>query len=570
MTRINVPSLRKVHVLGLCGIVVAVAVLLVTSSNAAPKSDKKVEGGGSTAYIEITSTPPKDLPSRDVSQEELAKFAWQELLALSWKSAIEGDENPQGKRGMPDPSWSYGTPGPYPTLLVWQTYAQTTELRPNGPLTIPFDQLGIPKYSYQKPIVAGEPDAEFDLWNNLDEDNEIGSCDLYGQFAEQPDPKNLFLYQVKVNADEYEYVRTQFGPTQYLPINGKPNGPTGALYEAQNQVVQNIKNPPFSYYPGAPTGPTATCDCGAKENAICLPCGGADNGNGGTYEGAIEVKSAWRKLLPNENPDLYYTTVAQYYNLNAQGELAYYNDTFALMGIHIIHKTQNFPDFVFATFEHVGVADTGVEYVLLDNNGAQTGSPVPVKRQLGQTNRDENHPVPPELDEVTQKVHAQLKALNPDVIWQNYRLTGVQGQVVDCPIIGSPPKGKAATKGCILQQNPITCTDLDPNYFMANLVIESDPFLNNFSGPGFGSNPFGNCRNVVYDNKTYDHGGCKGCHGVAQTAFGTDFSFLLDFGNNKPSIQPATINYTPPPPPSVTEQAKPVRLKNYLPGVKRP
>ena len=61
-------------------------------------------------------------------------------------------------------------------------------------------------------------------------------------------------------------------------------------------------------------------------------------------------------------------------------------------------------------------------------------------------------------------------------------------------------------------------------------------------GPGFGGNPFKNCRNTVYANAIYDNGGCKGCHGVAQTSFGTDFSFLLDVGNNKPSVFPAGIN----------------------------
>jgi hypothetical protein len=38
---------------------------------------------------------------------------------------------------------------------------------------------------------------------------------------------------------------------------------------------------------------------------------------------------------------------------------------------------------------------------------------------------------------------------------------------------------------------------------------------------------------------------CKGCHGVAQTAFGTDFNFLLDFGAGKPVNNPDTIFYHP-------------------------
>ena len=37
-------------------------------------------------------------------------------------------------------------------------------------------------------------------------------------------------------------------------------------------------------------------------------------------------------------------------------------------------------------------------------------------------------------------------------------------------------------------------------------------------------------------------GGCQGCHGVAQGALGTDFSFLLDNGNGKPVYSPDILN----------------------------
>ena len=73
------------------------------------------------------------------------------------------------------------------------------------------------------------------------------------------------------------------------------------------------------------------------------------------------------------------------------------------------------------------------------------------------------------------------------------------------------------------------------------------------SSAGFGTNPFPtgpknaqgeqNGDNILYKGKTYNMGGCKGCHGVAQTAFGTDFSFLLDFVADKPVVDPDTIIY---------------------------
>ncbi len=518
----------------------------------------KPDAAKAAAYIDIKSTPPKDVAA-NASLEDLGKFAWQQFLALSWKAGY-----PKTQRGQPDPQWSYGMAGAFPELLTWQTYAQTTELRPNAPLKTAWAQLGIPQYSYQVPILKDpkNPNAKNNLWNNLDEDNEIGSCDTYGRYKSQSPPKQLVLYQVKVSRDEYEYVRVNYGATQNVGP-GNPVGPGGKLSVAQALAAQSIAtSPSHLYYSSGFPGNCGPCDA-AK--AICLPCGDAPQPTGGTYEGSIEVKSAWRMLQPGDNKSRFFTTNALYYDLDAKNQLVYKNATFALIGIHIIHKTKNYPDFIFTTFEQVDVEAADMEFILLNHNtGAQMGAPIPIMRQTGQTDRTELHPVPPTLDAVTNQVHQQLTGLNPGTIWQYYRLTGVQGHPVNCP-----PSSPGNPKLCLSSQNPVQCAGLDPNYFMANFVVESDPSLNNFSGPGFGTNPFKDCKNIVtYSTQSgvpqghpMDMGGCKGCHGVAQTAFGTDFSFLLDFGNNKPSIRPATLIYYPP------TDALPLMkrpLKNYL------
>jgi hypothetical protein len=514
------------------------------TSAAAPKTGTQLNAGKAESdYLTITPTPPKDLPSRSASLEELAKFAWQEFLALNWKSSWGKDH----KRGTPDLGWDYSMPVPMGyEPVVWHTYAETTELRPNGPLATKWDDLGLPRYSYANAPLPDPSDSSisFQLWNNLDENNEIGFCDVYGQYEKQGSPKNLVLFQAKVNKDEYEYVRTSYGKDQHLGnIQGDPkkpacdgNGPHGSLCAAQLAVKSNITSPPYAYYPGAKD----TCSCPPGQ-AICLPCGGSPVGAGSTdtYEGAIEVKSAWRKLV-SEDPSRYYTTNAVYYDVGSDGKVVYKNGVFALIGLHIIHKTTNFPDYVFATWEHVDVESTDMEYVeIVGDDHIEKGPHTPIKRQAGQTDRTQLHPIPPALTGVTSRVHEQLKALNKDTVWQNYRLAGVQGAVVDCPsdLHGTDPTFDA----CVAGHEPATCAALDPNYFMANFVIESDPSLNNFSGPGFGGAPFKTCDNTVYQGKKNNMGGCKGCHGVAQTAFGTDFSFLLDFGNNKPSLDPDTI-----------------------------
>lgn len=518
-------------------------------------------------YLNISSTIPNDLP-RTATLEQVAQFAWQEFLALNWKASIDSTHPPSAtnQRGNPDPGWNYTMAAPAsPDPLVWQTFAQTTELRPNGPLTTPWASLGIPVYSYFTPPVQGTPTSVNNLWNNLDEDNEIGSCDIYARYSTQPAPKELVLFQVRVNQDEYEYLRLNYGPDQNCAppgTQGAMNYPNcnpaagGKLAGAQAAVVTNITKPGFLYYPGQ----TSTCNC-PPDQAICLPCGKA-----GGAVGTIEVKTGWRRLLPGDTASHFFTATSVYYDKNEKGELAYYNDTFALVAMHIIHKTENFPDYVFATFEQVEVEQSLSQFITL-NNGVETGAATPIARQTTQTNREELHPVPTDLDTVTDAVHKQLMALNPSTVWQYYRLTGVQGASIDCPVT-LPAGTPATTQNCVQYQDATQCTTLNPNYYMANFMVESDPFLNNFSGPGFGNKGnaifTGNCQNTVYNAQIFNNGGCKGCHGVAQTAFGTDFSFLLDFGNNKPSIVPAALHYTVP-----SGDLKQASLKKFMAALKQ-
>jgi hypothetical protein len=206
--------------------------------------------------------------------------------------------------------------------------------------------------------------------------------------------------------------------------------------------------------------------------------------------------------------------------------------------MHAIHKTKDNPEFVFATWQHTGVENDGYQLQLLTSDGDVVGQPSPYSRYS---------PVPAYLDSVNQMVHQQIASeySNGLGIWQNYRLVGVQGKPVDYADRAS-----------------------EPNYFMANYVIESDtvtadsnrPGLANFHGYGFANDSLyiKNEYNILVskENKFLDAGGCIGCHGVAQTTEGTDFSFLLDSGAGKPVANPATIN-------SILPIQK-TNIKNYI------
>jgi hypothetical protein len=415
-------------------------------------------------------------------------------------------------------------------VLLWQTFAHRTELRPHGPLKA-FDTLSKPDYSLAydpaDPPQRGDPDARFDLWNNLDEDNEINSCQVFGQYGLQPKPagdKTFVLYEAKANGVEYEYVRSQF-PDQ--------DNPQGSLWSAETATTQYIQ--------GSNAGGYDDCNCPkSSTKTVCLPCTSSTL-DAPAFDGAMEVKAAWRKLLPNEDPTRYYITKAIYYKTDKNGSIKYYNDDFALIGLHIIMKLKSAPHFVFMTFEQIDEETADYRYVesglaISDDNA------VSIRRQgpSPNTDRKTNHAIASDI----QQANTLFQDLTTGSLLHYYQLAGVQYKLDDCPVDRAVTEHTPeAGLDCIRAQDSSvgTCLGMDPNYYMANFVVESDPFLNNFSGPGFGKNPFSNCKNTVYQGKQYNMGGCKGCHGVAQTAFGTDFSFLLDF-NGKPVAAPDVIN----------------------------
>ena len=442
-------------------------------------SDTDSTNPGSTAVLTtsqwnfggITLTPylPTELnyPSTETDQ---VVFAWNEFLALNWKSSWDTEH----KRDRPDYKWNYSFRGePYPSLVRWETFAHRTELRPASNNMLPFDAP--PHYSFGdssiKPVNSGD---DFTLFDNLDENNEIGSCDLYGQVG-NPEKKDLMvLYQAKANREEYEYLQKYFPTKQALKI-------------ATDNTHDNIQK-----YSAYDSGATSACDISPDKKVLCLPCGVAGAPGSDSAEGAVEVKTAWRELRPEEDATTFFIRRVIVYEKSPNGkDISYTNKNYALIGLHIIHKTHNYSNFIFATFEHVGVEKQDMAYYEL--GGPSAGQPVRDYPRL--------HPIPAIVDSSTAYVHRLLAGKNKASIWQNYRLVGVQTRPT----------------------NDTTSF----NFFMANYVIESDPTLARFHGSSLNS-PFNMGNNILFEKKFYSMGGCQGCHGVAQTILGGDGSFLMD------------------------------------------
>lgn len=425
--------------------------------------------------INFTFFPPKDLDS-NATPQQLVEFAWEEFFALNWKSSYSKNL----LRDYPDTTWSFSNDqSPFPDTLVWETYAHRSELRPWSDNMLPFDAA--PHYSYGTPV-APYPgsNASFTLFNVLDENNEIGSCYMYAH-TDSYDKRYEVLYQAKVNRDEYQYIYNHY-PTKAALATARTY--TQKMISDSNQYFHKVKN---------------SCNCPDNYPGISLPCGSNQTGR----IGAMEVKTAWRELSPKDDASKFLTRRVVYFINDSAGTVYFGNKTYALIGLHIIHKTANNEDFVFATWEHNGVEQDAMGYQLISPlTGNDT---MPLMKSYSRL-----HPVSAITDSSTSFVHRKLRSMNPNSIWLNYRLIGVQG---------TPAMDSVSTF----------------NYFLANYVVESDPTLNDFHGSGIGK-PHNGLANTLYRGTKLTMGGCQGCHGVAQIQEGTDFSFLLD--NTKPVKAP--------------------------------
>ncbi|CAL2083302.1 hypothetical protein [Tenacibaculum sp. 190524A02b] len=474
-----------------------------------------------TQNINLGESSVPSGPAKDATKKELYKVAWQQFIALNWP--VKTSPSIKGNRGKPSTASGQTFLNVTPTNtpdLVWNTYASKAELF--GPKYLKknalpkWEDLGVPDYSYATPIKQ-KGTSSFTLFNNLDENNEIGEATVFGGGGlGNTSGGNQVLYEAKMNEVEYSYIR-------------KNNLQNTSIIDTW---VKNTKNDLNTY------GGTCLTDEAAKKSIVCFPC--ADTKE--SKEGAIEIKAAWRKLKEHEHSSRYYTKDVILYEKNAAGAFEYTNEKYALVALHIIRKTKEFPTFIFTTFNHVDNIKNGIYYnnaVALqyskppyyqyykDTTYIEKGKTVtksvpdttsyPKHKFIKQGNiavhsQEEIHTIPQELQDFNSAVQGLINTKNSKSVWQYYELLGVQATPVD-----------------------YTNKTSDPSYYLANDVVETDYTLRRFTGSF--ANPTGiklGTQNVNTKGETVSMGGCKGCHGNAQKG-GTDFSFLLQTNDLKPA-----------------------------------
>lgn len=321
------------------------------------------------------------------SQEVLNCFAWKNFIALNWAASAQ--------RGIPDTTATaanYGMPGDY-SPTVWESYLSIDEVfAPKNPLAWNLKS----RNSYIKQINEINKFTDINInipkatlraavgSNNVDEILQAEGSWLTDQSG------NIVWYEIKINNTESDFIRQN------------------KLYD-----YNNLK------------------DFGINNKGVWLPME------------SIELKAAWR-IIPEDKLD----SLKNYYKISKamvpeikgfkDGKPVYgkYSQKYlGLVGLHIIRKTPQSPQFNWMTFEHIdnapnaGQADPSVKYCFYNPKSNEKPNIAPI---IGQDSL--NKPVQVvrvnKINTKIQKLNAQMQQLirasNPKSVWQYYQLVNIQ------------------------------------------------------------------------------------------------------------------------------------------------
>jgi hypothetical protein len=504
--------------------------------------------------------------------EQAATHAWQTFVALNWPAA-----------GSPrDTALPVKLHERADAPRVWETFRGRVEIYPgNGfPSSSPDSKTA---YGYDgrnplryDPAKTGENSGEVPPckaanrstgaagipWNNLDEVNQQNV--RAGLSPAGPFPGQQILVESKVNRTSYIYVvsRGWYGEKSIR----LPRKRTGDYIRTKQEA------PPAA----------AKADDPEDTQYISFPAG------------AIEIKAAWRRLGPHDNPSEFHVSRVRYYTPGEGGTRICYvdseppstgkNDVWGLVGFHIMQKTPSAPYFIWSTFEHknslmaaspsgdskptpiedadgqilqsavvTGPAYTpGIKVDPATQEGQQRlafeGSPAnpgfalhyhqPGLFGIPQISNITVHrrlnPIPDEIVRANRMAHEAIRASGASTSpLMHYRLVAVQWR----PVTKKP--------GERFQSDSVP----PAIYYAANINIEAPPVNQEFSGQfaqGFSltsdylnrefplSNPRPNPGDPAFLNTFFKGEGylAGGCMGCHgfRQVYGTDWSFLLDRG----------------------------------------
>ncbi|WDE00960.1 hypothetical protein [Thalassomonas actiniarum] len=480
-----------------------------------------------------TTVFPTDLVS-GASQTQLANYAWRLFIASMQQTSATLQSG--AGRGVGDGKHNFIQTGATPAVdnpLVFESFYHRTEAFPYYTTSKPASPINaLPTYYTFYEDASDNKQALTVKGQNyvyLDETNQISQNLLYYKNSHNPDFPVLFM--AKVNQQETEY------------------------------ALSSDREPP------------------SASKSWDFP------------DGVVEVKSAWRRVsdIKNSDTNKYHQASATYFVSDGENAPVAHTATFALIAIHIIQKTANYPEFIFTTFEHVDAVTRNSSQAITDpaykteynnlsyqtpdtdphtatangayyiNEQGQSGKPnklstytLPSKGTISQdyTTVVQPNTIISEVNDVNNQVNALVQGLDSDNVWGNYRLKGVQAVPTSDSdtsnyylaniVVESSQPGIQLFSGVLLNggvpQAGTTTATKDVLYFVncrgdkgsSTCVYPTESGLSNSSAPSTYNNvSLGVTQDAAVPAPKYNMGGCQGCHGAAQQ-LGRDFSFLAN------------------------------------------
>ena len=362
--------------------------------------------------------------------------------------------------GEPDPGKPFGSPKDY-SDVVWQTYKNALDV-----------------FGDTQPTAWGE---------NTDHKLQLNSAVLIDTFLEadlQSDNNwltdqdgNVVRYEIRINADEFRYI-------------------------LKNDVWHQE-----GIYKAVKEGP-----------GISLPSQKSEFGN----VGAIETKAAWR-IIPEARrayfEQNYKTAHAKVYDPATK---TWKDQDVALVGLHIIKKTPNSPQWVWATFEHKdnvpleGDPGKGKTWNFFNPNAPEgykpnwdrpptdltsRSTPVQVIR-VKQLNADDAA-----ATRINDAMHSLIKARFPGSVWLNYDLISVQWPLEPSNPKPDPKYQKVLPSG---QPRPRVVANTTMETYQQTRFSDGAYGM----GPGPGNDPGPEKLDAIHDE---DRGksSCIACHRIS-------------------------------------------------------
>ena len=409
-------------------------------------------------------------------------FSWQSFVALNWPASMD-DRGVAIDPDNPDAFRAVNQSGDNSSLVVWNTYLEGFELMPPDGSAPPAWNSKGPSYSPRDATSDGRLVFAMTTKGGLmDEINEAFGGPLIDQ------NRNYVRYDVRINQIEYDQIR-----------NNK--------WYDQDTLEKAIED-------------KVAAD---KKAGIKTPEGVQFDNN------AIELKGAWRILTDEDDVSRFYAVEGWVQN----DEKTYVLETMGLVGLHIMQKTENFPQWIWSTFEHVdnlsgdnpsfnngtahpSTGDRGYNCEpLLLSEDATTFPPIDdPRRDPVQVTRVDPIPTTPNKPKgySTAALNKKYQKLLEGTVWANYELVGTQWPT-----------------------DPSQKSPYDPDFDPATYDDHKD----------FAGNPFPDHLANVTMETYFQTNSCMQCHYHA-AAYGVDYSWIVAnrvLGDYTDSQNPNTKRY---------------------------